>query len=214
VNRLLTRAGNSYTNDTNGNTLTGGGRTNTWDSQNRLVQCVNGATTSTFKYGSDGLRRQMTSGGTTTDYAMDGQSVVRELRGGSVYATYLTGASGPMYRRDATGNVRWYLYDGLGSVQGEVDPSGNVTASRKFDVYGLVRGSTGTSTSKHKFVGGLGHTSEDEASFNLPSHQPLRIRCATVAASWHKTRAPAHRYRRAITSGGARSARLSVVGAR
>ena len=162
VNRLLTRAGNTYTNDLAGNTLTGGGRTNTWDSQNRLVQCVNGTTTSTFKYGADGLRRQMTSGGTTTDYGMDGQSVVRELRGGSVYATYLNGASGPMYRRDASNNVRWYLYDGLGSVQGEVDPSGNVTASRKFDVYGLVRGSTGTSTSRHKFVGSLGHTSEDE----------------------------------------------------
>ncbi len=104
----------------------------------------------------------MTSGGTTTDYAMDGQSVVRELRGRSVYATYLTGPQGSMYRRDASGTVRWYLYDGLGSVQGEVDTSGNVTASRKFDMYGLVRGSTGTSTSKHKFVGGLGHTSEDE----------------------------------------------------
>ena len=52
--------------------------------------------------------------------------------------------------------------DGLGSVQGEVDPNGTVTASRKFDVYGLVRGSSGTSTSRHKFVGSLGHTSEDE----------------------------------------------------
>jgi len=126
------------------------------------VQCVYGANTSTYKYGSDGLRHQSTVSGTTTDFMLDGQSVVREMRGGSVYATYLNGASGPMYRRDASGNVRWYLYDGLGSVQGEVDPSGNVTASRKFDVYGQVRGSTGTSTSKHKFVGSLGHTSEDE----------------------------------------------------
>ncbi len=162
ANRLLTRAGNTYTNDLAGNTLSGGARTNTWDSQNRLVQCVNGTTTSTFKYGSDGLRRQMTSGGTTTDFALDGQSVVREMRAGATYATYLSGVRGPEYRRDASGTVRWYLYDGLGSVQGEVDGSGNVTASRKFDVYGLVRGSTGTSTSKHKFVGGLGHTSEDE----------------------------------------------------
>jgi YD repeat-containing protein len=31
ANMLLSRGGNSYTNDANGNTLTGGGRTNTWD---------------------------------------------------------------------------------------------------------------------------------------------------------------------------------------
>ncbi len=37
------------------------------------------------------------------------------------------------------GTTRTHLYDGLGSVPGEVDPLGNLTASRKYDVYGLVR---------------------------------------------------------------------------
>jgi RHS repeat-associated protein len=60
--------------------------------------------------------------------------------------------------------IRWYVYDGLGSVLADVDPNGNVTASRKYDVYGGVRSSTGTSTSKHKFVGKLGHPSDDESS--------------------------------------------------
>jgi len=77
-------------------------------------------------------------------------------------ATYLIGPRGPEYRRDdQTQTIRWYLYDGLGSVLGEVDTAGNLTASRKYDVYGLVRaGDSGTS--RHKFVGSLGHTSEDE----------------------------------------------------
>jgi YD repeat-containing protein len=61
ANMLLTRAGNSYANDLAGNTLTGGGRTNTWDSQNRLVTCVNGSNSSSFVYGADGLRRQSTT---------------------------------------------------------------------------------------------------------------------------------------------------------
>jgi len=89
---------------------------------------------------------------------------VRELQHGSSIATYLTGMRGPEYRRDDTpgGTVRWYVYDGLGSVVEEVDPSGNITASRKYDVYGSVRTATGTSTSKHRFVGALGHPSEDE----------------------------------------------------
>jgi hypothetical protein len=94
---------------------------------------------------------------------LDGQSAVRELKAGVSQATYLTGITGPCYRRDdIAGTIRWYLYDGLGSVLAEVDPSGTVTATRKYDVYGAVRSSTGTSTSKHKFVGSLGHMSEDE----------------------------------------------------
>jgi RHS repeat-associated protein len=163
ANMLLSRGANNYTNDANGNTLTGGGRTNTWDAQNRLTQCVYGGVTTTHTYGADGLRRSSASGGTTTNYIIDGQSAVREVQGNTIVATYLHGARGPEYRKDhGTGNVRWYLFDGLGSALGEVDGSGNITATRKYDVYGSVRASTGTSTSKHKFVGGLGHPSEDE----------------------------------------------------
>ena len=163
ANMLLSRAGNGYTNDVDGNTLSGGGRTNTWDSQDRLVQCVNGANTSSFAYGADGIRRQSTVNGTVTDFVLDTSVFVRERRAGNNVATYLAGARGPEYRRDdSTGAVRWYLYDGLGSVVGEVDPSGTISSSRKYDVYGLVRGVSPGGTSKHKFVGSLGHPSEDE----------------------------------------------------
>ena len=64
-------------------------------------------------------------------------------------------------RDDSNNTVRWYVYDGLGSVLGEVDPNGNLTARRKYDVYGVVR-SGDTGSSKQKFVGSLGHASEDE----------------------------------------------------
>lgn len=162
---LLTRGIVSYMNDSNGNTLTGGGRTNTWNSQNRLVQCVNSANTSSFVYGSDGIRRQSTVNGITTDVVLDNTMFVRERNHatGTNLATYLVGVRGPEYRRDdTTGQVRWYLYDGLGSVLGEVDPNGSITSSRKYDVYGLVRGGTYPGgTSSHKFVGQLGHPSED-----------------------------------------------------
>ncbi len=79
-------------------------------------------------------------------------------------ATYLSGPRGPEYRRDDTrteadgqghtfGVTRWYVYDGLGSVVGEVDPLGNLTCSDAYDVYGAVRGRTGTATTAHGFVG-------------------------------------------------------------
>lgn len=181
ANMLLSTTGagaSAYSNDLDGNTLTGGGRTNTWDSQNRLVSCITSGNSSTFKYGADGLRRQKTTNGTTMDYAYDGTMMVREghAAGGSlsqVTATYLIGARGPEYRRDDTqtqtdgqghtfGKTGWYVYDGLGSVVGEVDPLGNLTSSPKYDVYGAVRGNGGTASTKQGFVGGLGHLSEPE----------------------------------------------------
>ena len=51
ANRLTVRNGSSYTNDADGNTLTGGGRTLTWDSQNRMVGCTNGGHTSVLAAG-------------------------------------------------------------------------------------------------------------------------------------------------------------------
>jgi RHS repeat-associated protein len=76
--------------------------------------------------------------------------------------TFLHGARGPEYERTGNGAALWYLYDGLGSVLGTVDGQGNVVNTRKYDVYGAVRGSTGGSGPKHKLVGSLGHPSEDE----------------------------------------------------
>ena len=157
------------------------------------MRCVYKGVTSTFKYGADGLRRQATVNGVTTDYVYDGQTLIREgfASGGTlstVKATYLQGPRGSecridetqqtegYYRFDAGGVVlknaagqpiifargvtKWYVYDGLGSVVGEVDPSGNLTSSPKYDVYGLVRANPGTASSAMGFVGGLGHLSE------------------------------------------------------
>ena len=58
ANMLLTKNGQGYTYDANGNTLTGGGRTNSWDSANRLTQIVFNGTTTTHTHGSDSLRRR------------------------------------------------------------------------------------------------------------------------------------------------------------
>jgi len=69
---------------------------------------------------------------------------------------------GPEYRRDASGSYEWYVYDGLGSVIGTVDNHGVLLSTRKYDVYGGVRGSSGPSGTRHKFVGKLGHPSDDE----------------------------------------------------
>jgi RHS repeat-associated protein len=103
----------------------------------------------------------MTDSSGITDFILDGQSVVREKKDGVYKATYLTGPRGIEYRKDdANGEVRWYLYDGLGSVIGEVDNTGTITSTHQTDVYGNTLLSSGTSTTDHKFIGKLGHRTE------------------------------------------------------
>jgi hypothetical protein len=104
---------NTYTNDANRNTLTGGGRTNTWDSRSRLYQCANGGPTSRFTYGADGLRRCMVVRATTTNHVRDGSMSVRELSDtGTGKATCLAGTRGPSQyaRRPAKDGDPWARY--------------------------------------------------------------------------------------------------------
>jgi hypothetical protein len=100
---------------------------------------VYNGTTTTHTYGSDGLRRRTVQGSTTTDYVLDGDSVVRTLTSGSVDKTWLHGPRGPEYERVGSASPSWYVYDGLGSVVATVDSTGAVTSARKYDVYGSVR---------------------------------------------------------------------------
>jgi RHS repeat-associated protein len=127
-----------------------------------MTQCVFGANTSSFVYGADGLRRRSTVNATVTDYVLDGQSATRTIQNGAAAETFLTGPRGSEYQRAGNNAAVWYLYDGLGSVFGTVDGSGNIISTRKFDVYGAVRDSTGPSGTRDKFCGALGHPSEDE----------------------------------------------------
>ena len=167
--------------DPNGNVLTDGARANTWDSENRLVSCVKGTQTSAFTYGADGLRRTMSVSDSATPannlsktFLLDnGMPVAERQKTGAaattapsptdpLSVTYLQGARGPECVRDETsGTVRWYMTDGLGSVLGEVLPSGAVDGKRKLDVYGVDRGKTGTLKSNQGFVGNLGHQTDD-----------------------------------------------------
>ena len=196
ANMLLSRNGQAYTYDLNsttgqvgnGNQLTGGGRVNTWDAENRLITSVYNGKKSTYTYGADGLRRSAqvrnvsdNSLMRSTTYVLDGQNVVQDITTAGTTVTtrtYLpgpTGATGCTTRVHATSDgshsandtvaTRWYLYDGLGSVIGECDESGNITTQRSFDVYGAVRYSwsdSGENPTRNRFCGSLGHVQDDE----------------------------------------------------
>jgi len=182
VNRMTNRniggTNYAYSFDANGNLLSGGANSDMkWDAQNRMVGCTlagNPNIVSTYTYGADGLRRSMTVGTVTTNYILDGQSVVRETTTDGKTRTYLNGPRGSEFCLETTSTgskLRYYVYDGHGNVVGEADATGKIVDStgtektfRNYDVWGAVRNSTeaGQSLSKNKYCGSLGHTSEPD----------------------------------------------------
>jgi len=149
-------------------------RTYTWDSQKRMVSCT--------------YRGQTTVGGVTTYYAYDGTVLVREFQTNqqtgllAPSVTYMVGPMGPCCRINeqnqsegyypagvtsttplTRGVTRWYVYDGLGSVIGELDADNNMTTSGQYDVYGAPRAGTQqgvAATASQAHVGGLGHVTD------------------------------------------------------
>ncbi len=70
----------------------------------------------------------------------------------------------------------------------EVDPTGVISSSRKFDVYGTVRGGVNPNgTSKHKFGVGLAHPSDDETGLIY-----MRARYYDVTIGRFASQDPAH----------------------
>jgi len=109
-----------------------------------------------FTYGPDGLRRQMVkkpnindpSTWTTTDYILEGQNVIGEIVKNGLgqriqQVEYLIGTRGVEYRRTKDYDpgepnprsdvTKWMLYDGLGSVIGEVGEP-----AEGMDEYGVI----------------------------------------------------------------------------
>lgn len=89
-----------------------------------------------------------------TDIDNDGEMDDSEM------VTYLAGPCGVEYRENSSG-VKWYVYDGLGSIVAQVGEDGTVTRTPKLDVYGSFR-ETDNGVGKQRFCGSLGHTSEPD----------------------------------------------------
>jgi YD repeat-containing protein len=100
--------------DANGNTLSDGMNTYTWDERNRLASADNNG--ATFAY--DPVRRRVSKTilSANTNFLYDGPNVVQEQTGSTATANLLTGGVDERFTRtDATGTYN-YLTDAMGST--------------------------------------------------------------------------------------------------
>jgi RHS repeat-associated protein len=145
--------------DSNGNTLTTGGKTFTYDSENRLTT-MNGSAVQ-FLYDGDGNRVGKLAGGVTTLYLVDDLNptgyaqVVEEVVGGSVQREYTYGLQRISQNQivSSTWTPSFYGYDGGGSVRQLTNAVGAVTDTYNYDAFGNLLNSTGTTPNSYLYRG-------------------------------------------------------------
>jgi RHS repeat-associated protein len=145
--------------DSNGNTLTTGGKVFTYDSENRLKSMNGGAIT--LLYDGDGNRVAKTASGVTTRYLVDDLNptgyaqVMEEIVNGAVKREYTYGLQ--RISQDQIVNNAWtpsfYGYDGMDSIRMLTSTNGTVTDTYSYDAFGNLLNSTGTTPNNYLYRG-------------------------------------------------------------
>jgi RHS repeat-associated protein len=137
ANRLTTWGAAAIAYDDNGNVVTDGSSSYTWNAQNQLT-AIGGGSTASFQYDALGRRRRKVIGsgpGSSTTFLYDGPTAVQE-RGGSI-RSILTGTGiDETLARDEANGARTLLTDALGSTIALMDAAGEVQTSYVYTPYG------------------------------------------------------------------------------
>ena len=140
--------------DANGNTLSSGSNTYTYDSENHLI-AMNGSAAK-LVYNGDDILVSKTVNGVTTQYLIDDQNptglqqVMEEIVNGVVQRSYTYGHKRirqTLYMNNQS-VTSYYGYDGQGNVRQLMNAAGVVTDTYDYDAFGNLMHHTGT-TSDH-----------------------------------------------------------------
>ena len=144
--------------DANGNTLTAGGKTFTYDSENRITSMNSGAVS--IVYDAFGNRVSKTVNGVTTKYLVEDDvnptgypQVIEEIVGGSVQRVYTYGLQRISENQviSSTWTPNFYGYDGAGSVRQLTNTSGAITDTYDYDAFGNSVNTTGTTPNNYLY---------------------------------------------------------------
>jgi RHS repeat-associated protein len=151
-NQLTERDTVAYTYDDNGNLISDGSRTYTWNARDQLT-AISGADTASFEYDGLGRRRTATVNGQTTHTLYDGWNPVQRQAGGAVLENRLYGLGlDRIFARTQGGVTESYLTDALGSILELRNAAQNPTVEYTYDPYGNTAGSA-ASTNTIKYTG-------------------------------------------------------------
>jgi RHS repeat-associated protein len=137
--------------DPNGNLLTDGTDSYSWNARNQLTG-ISGSQTASFAYDAFGRRKSKTTSGTATDFLYDGLNAVQERVSGSVTANILTGGLDEVFARTESSTTRALLADALGSTVALVEPGGSITTQYQYEPFGKTSLLSGSSNIPTQFT--------------------------------------------------------------
>ena len=146
--------------DANGNVLSTGGNSFTYDSENHLIAMNGGAVI--ILYDAFGNRVAKTVNGVTTRYLVEDDvnptgypQVLDELTNGAVTRTYTYGLQRISQNQILanTWTPSFYGYDGGGSVRQLTNAAGSVTDTYEYDAWGNALAKTGTTPNVYLYRG-------------------------------------------------------------
>lgn len=138
--------------DANGNLISDGVNTYTWNARNQLV-AISGGSSARFAYDPFGRRINKTNGNVSAQYLYDGISAVQELSGGSPTASILAGPNVDevFQRTDSFGSAN-LLPDAIGNTIAVTDAAGSQIARYTYEPFGNTSVS-GASSNPFQFAG-------------------------------------------------------------
>ena len=140
---LTSYNGTAISYDTIGNPLTWrGGLSFTWQNGRQLSTAQKSGLSLSYQYNASGIRTEKTVNGVTTEYYLDGSSIVAEKTGTDVI-WYLYDGMG-LAGFELNGTSYYYVYNGQGDVIGILDSSGNRVVTYTYDSWGSPLSVTGS----------------------------------------------------------------------
>jgi RHS repeat-associated protein len=165
VNQITAFGGVNLTYDDNGNMLSKGSNTFTWDYNNRLVGFSGGGKSVEYKYNYNDLRvyKESSTGGSTRFY-YNGSQLVAEGDGSKITKVYTNDNEGVLgltrYIYDGTTlknkQQLYYLFDDLGSVVMITNHQGLPTQYYQYDAWGNITNASNDPINGLSFVGRYG----------------------------------------------------------
>ena len=119
------------------------GFTFTWQNGRRLATAAANGKALSFAYNESGIRTQKTVDGVTTEYYLDGSTVLAQKTGNNT-VWYYYDCNGTREALEYGGQVYYYLYNAQGDVMALYDNDLNIVAEYTYDSWGKLLSVTGS----------------------------------------------------------------------
>ena len=130
--------------DTIGNPLSyRNGMTFTWQNGRKLATAEANGKTIGYEYGESGVRTKKTVDGVTTEYFLEGSSIIAQKTGSNTIWYYYD-SDGTREAMEYGGEVYYYLYNAQGDVLALYDNNLNIVTEYTYDSWGKVVNITGS----------------------------------------------------------------------